>query len=177
VPHFLERLFWWGTFDPKTVALNAKRRFHHPMPSLTRGSNLDSREEAWLIFYGDVKVGAIGRRSGNPVGTDSWFWRCGFYPVSNPGECTSGTATDFPEARATFERAWVVFSARRTEADFEAWRRDRASTDWKYAMWDAGCKLPTQVTDGRARCFCGAAITIADVNQHIYAAHMERKAA
>jgi hypothetical protein len=32
-------------------------------------------------------------------------------------------------------------------------------------------KLPTQTADGRTRCFCGAEITIADMNEHIYAAH------
>jgi len=44
-------------------------------------------------------------------------------------------------------------------------------------MWDAGCRLPTQTADGRSRCFCGAEIGIADMGQHIYAAHMEPKAA
>jgi hypothetical protein len=63
------------------------------------------------------------------------------------------------------------------EADFETWRRDRASTAWKYAMWDAGCRLPTQMADDRSRCFCGAEITIADVDEHIYVAHIDPKAA
>jgi hypothetical protein len=40
------------------------------------------------------------------------------------------------------------------------------------AARDAGCKLPTQTADGRSCCFCGAEITIADMNEHIYAAHM-----
>lgn len=31
--------------------------------------------------------------------------------------------------------------------------------------------------DGRARCFCGAEITIADMDEHVYAAHMEPEAA
>jgi hypothetical protein len=44
-------------------------------------------------------------------------------------------------------------------------------------MWDAGLKLPTQLADGRAVCFCGAAIGIDDMIQHVYAAHMEPKAA
>ena len=65
-----------------------------------------------------------------------------------------------------------MFLAKRTEADFETWRRDRASTVWKYAMWDAGCKPPTQVSDGRSHCFCGAEIGIADLKDHIYTAHM-----
>jgi hypothetical protein len=42
------------------------------------------------------------------------------------------------------------------------------------ARWDAGCRLPTQTADGRARCFCGAEITFADMDQHIYAAHMDQ---
>jgi hypothetical protein len=63
------------------------------------------------------------------------------------------------------------------EADFLEYRRHRASHAWMRAMWDAGCKLPTRVADGRSRCFCGEAIRIADMDQHIYAAHMESKAA
>jgi len=67
-----------------------------------------------------------------------WQWRCGFYPGSKPGECTCGTATDFDEARAEFETAWRVFLAKRTEADFKAWRDQR--TERKYAgegCWSA----------------------------------------
>jgi hypothetical protein len=143
--------------------------------TLTRRRDPDSREEAWLIFYGDVHVGTISMRSGNPVGTDPWSWSCGFYPGSEPGDATYGTAVDFDQAREAFERAWTVFLAKRTEADFEAWRRDRASTAWKYAMWDVGCKLPTQTADGRSRCFCGAEISTTDMHAHIYAAHMEAK--
>jgi hypothetical protein len=41
-------------------------------------------------------------------------------------------------------------------------------------MWDAGCRLPTQMADGRSRCFCGAQINLASRDQHIYAAHMEQ---
>ena len=145
------------------------------MPALTRRRDPNSREEAWRIFYGDVRVGTIGRRFGNPPGTDPWSWHCGFTPGSEPGDSKGGTAASFDQARDAFERAWAVFLAKRTEADFEAWRQDRAATAWKYAMWDAGCKLPTQTADGRSRCFCGAEITTADMDQHICAAHMDSK--
>jgi hypothetical protein len=37
-------------------------------------------------------------------------------------------------------------------------------------MQDAGLPLPTQRTDGIARCFCGAEITTASVPQPIQAA-------
>jgi hypothetical protein len=78
----------------------------------------------------------------------------------NPGDGSHGTAASFEAARTAFESAWSVFLAKRTEADFLEYRRHRASTAWKYAMWDAGCKLPTQTADGRARCFCGVDIMI-----------------
>lgn len=80
-------------------------------------------------------------------------------------------AETFDQARGAFEAAWRPFLARRTEADFEEYRRDRAFHAWKQAMWAKGLKLPTQVADGRSHCFCGAAISIDDMDQHIYAAH------
>ena len=75
------------------------------MTALTRRRDPDARQESWMIHYGDVHVGTIGLRSGNPFGTDQWQWRCGFYPGSEPGDCTSGTAATFDQARADFEEA------------------------------------------------------------------------
>jgi hypothetical protein len=140
---------------------------------LTRRRNPDARQESWLILYGDVHVGTIGLRSGNPFGTDPWQWRCGFYPGSEPGDCTSGTAASFDQARADFEEAWRVFLANRTEADFDEYRKHRAWTACKYAMWDPGCKLPTQLASGRSSCFCGAVIDIKGMSQHVHVVHME----
>ncbi len=78
----------------------------------------------------------------------------------------------FDDARAAFEAAWSVFFAKRTEADFETYRRHQAFEAWKQAMWDAGLKLPTQVAEGCSVCFCGAAISNGDVERHVLAAHM-----
>jgi len=39
-------------------------------------------------------------------------------------------------------------------------------------MWDKGCRMPTQSTDGRSRCFCGEPIDTTGVDQHVYTAHM-----
>lgn len=72
------------------------------MSTLTRRRDPDARQKGWLIHYGDVQVGSIGLRSGNPIGSDPWQWRCGFYPGSNPGDCTSGTAPTLDCARAAF---------------------------------------------------------------------------
>jgi hypothetical protein len=75
------------------------------MPELTRRRNPDARQETWLIYFGDVRVGTISERVGNPNGTPHWQCSCGFYPGSHPRECTTGTAASFDEARAAFEAA------------------------------------------------------------------------
>jgi hypothetical protein len=142
------------------------------MPALTR-RRYPERHECWHVYYGDVHVGTIARRAGVPVDVDQWGWDCGFSPGSHPGECTGGSAPTFEEARADFEADWQVFLSNRTEADFDEWRRSAAWTSWKYAMWNKGCRMPTQSTDGRSRCFCGETIDIGGTMQHVYAAHME----
>jgi hypothetical protein len=73
---------------------------------------------------------------------DTWQWRCGFYPGSEPRDCTSGTAASFDQARGDFEEAWWVFLANRTEADFDEYRKHRAWTAWKYAMWIQDASSP-----------------------------------
>jgi hypothetical protein len=77
----------------------------------------NAREECWHIHYGDVRVGTIAKRVGNPFDTDPWEWTCGFYPGSHTGECTSETSETFDQARGEFEAAWAVFLSKRTEAD------------------------------------------------------------
>jgi hypothetical protein len=138
------------------------------MTALTRRPSQDGRQDCWHIYYGDIQAGTIAKRVGN-----QWKWICGFYPESKPGEIRSGTATAFDQARAEFAKAWKIFFANRTEADFQAWRDQRDFAAWKYAMWDAGRKLPTQLPTGRSKCFCGAALTISGVTDHVRAAHRE----
>ena len=137
---------------------------------------LAAQQETWLIHYGDVRVGVIAERVGNPDHTPGWQWSCGFYPGSNFSERASRLADRFDQARHALEAAWRVFLAKRTEADFEEYRRDRAFHTWKQAMWAAGLQLPTQAADGQAVCFCGVAIGLKNMDVHVYAAHMEPKA-
>jgi len=108
------------------------------MPSLTRRRDPDAHQESWRIQLGGVVVGSIAQCVGYPGAAPKWQWRCGFYPGSRPGECTSGTADDFDEACAGFETAWQVFFAGRTEADFREWRDQQDWTERKYAAWAAG---------------------------------------
>jgi hypothetical protein len=52
-------------------------------------------------------------------------------------------AETFDQARERFEAAWRLFLAKRTEADFQAWRDQRDWTERKYAMWQRGERMPT----------------------------------
>jgi hypothetical protein len=125
------------------------------MTELTRRRDPDRQRETWLIFYGDVHVGTIGLAVGNPGAVPRWTWHCGFYPGSNPGEQMYGSEESFEDARVAFERTWASFLARRTEADFQAWRDQRDWTARKYAMWERGEKLPPQRPSPLMRCPCG----------------------
>ena len=109
----------------------------HPPP-------IPERQDCWHIYFGDVHVGTIARCVGNPGAQENWQWQCGFYPGSKPGEQRSGTALTFDQARADFEVAWRKFSAKRTEADYQAWRDQRDWTARKYAMWERGERFPSQ---------------------------------
>jgi hypothetical protein len=128
------------------------------MPELTRRRSTDAPEECWHIYWGDIRAGTIQIRSGIPFDEDPWGWTCGFYPGSHPGEHEDGTAATFEEARADFEDAWQRFLSKRTEADFQEWRDERDWTARKYAMWEAGERMPTQKPSSLMRCPCGATI-------------------
>jgi hypothetical protein len=71
------------------------------MPGLTR-RRYPERADCSRVYYGDVEIGTIARRTGCPVDVDQWQWGCGFYPGMDPGQGESGTAVDFDHARADF---------------------------------------------------------------------------
>jgi len=128
------------------------------MPALTRRRDPAAHDETWLIHYDDVHVGTIRMRPGVPTNVDQWGWTIGFYPASHRGLRASGTAKSLEMARGAFETAWRWLLPQITQADFVEYRQYRAHAAWKHAMREAGCKLPTQMPDGRSRCFCGAEI-------------------
>jgi hypothetical protein len=149
-----------------------------PMPTLTRRRTDDTKLEGYAVYYGDVRVGHIGVQTGLPATADQWTWSCGFYPVDQRGVFAGGSAPDFEQARAAFQRAWEEkMLPQCTEADFLVNRRHRAGTAWKYKMWETCCKLPTQTTDGRSKCYCGAEITIATIDEHVNTHHIHEATA
>jgi len=70
---------------------------------------------------------------------------------------TDGIAATCDQARAEFEAEWRVFSAKRTEADYQAWRDARDWAERKYAMWERGEKLPSQMPSSLMTCPCAEA--------------------
>ena len=140
------------------------------MPALTRRRSKDASEECWHVYYGDVRVGTIAIRTGNPFATDPWQWRCGFYPGSLPGDCTSGTAASFGEARDAFELAWRVFLANRTEADFDEYRKHRLDS---LEIRDVGMQAAHPIRKRPVHMFLRAVIDIKGMSQHVHLAHME----
>jgi hypothetical protein len=56
------------------------------MPNLVR-RRYPERQHCWQIYYGDVCIGTIARRTGCPVDVDQWKWGCDFYPGTEPGCC------------------------------------------------------------------------------------------
>ena len=134
------------------------------MVELTRRRDDTEDLEQWSIWDGDVRVGVM-RHVNATEGSMTWQGGCW-------GRET-GNADTFDEARAEFQKAWDRVAPTITEADRDAFRFQEAHTAWKYAMWDAGCRMPTQSPDGWSHCFCGARITISGVTDHIRAAHMK----
>lgn len=63
--------------------------------------------------------------------------------------------------------------AKVTEVDSQEYRRERARSAWKHAVWGTGGRMPTQFPNGCSRYFCAAEIAVAGIDQHIYAAHMD----
>jgi hypothetical protein len=112
------------------------------MLALARRLDPEAHQETWHVYFSDVHVGTIARSVGNPSADPQWQWRCGFYPGSDPGECRAGVAPTFDHARADFQVAWRVFSGRRSEADFQAWREQQAWTAEKYRRFDRGERMP-----------------------------------
>jgi hypothetical protein len=114
-------------------------------------------------------------RSGVPVEVDQWQWTVSMYPASHQGIRDGGTTRSFAEARAAFERSWREMEPKITDVDRAEQRLERAHTEWKYKMWNAGCRMPTQVANGWSQCYCGAKIDNRSIGPHIAAKHMTRR--
>jgi hypothetical protein len=90
-----------------------------------------------------------------PVDVDQLGWNCGFYPGTGPRQDSNGTDETFDQARVGFETAWQALLPTLTEADFDRWRAARDWTEQKYAMWERGEKLPSQIPTTMMACPCG----------------------
>jgi hypothetical protein len=131
-----------------------------------------------MLYYGDVHVGTIARRTGCPADVDQWEWSCGFYPGMEPRRHQGNTAVDFDRGRADFEAAWRTILATLTDADFEKWRHQRDWTERKYATWARGEKLPSQKPSTMMGCPCGARFDSHDpAGSYVHRGHIYAKQA
>jgi hypothetical protein len=113
------------------------------MPALTRRKDLH-RPDCWDIYFGDISVGSIGRCAGVPLHVDQWEWGCGLSAAPNRRLSAAGTAASFDEARDALGAAWAKLEPLIKPEDYDAHRRQRAFTAWKYAMWARGELMPSQ---------------------------------
>jgi len=102
--------------------------FHYPSHWLSRTPCLDFHSIATAPASRTTKIRGDGLAVSIPA---------------HPGECASGTAETFDQARGDFEDE--VFLSNRTEADFQERRDARDWTARKYALRDAGKRLPEEV--------------------------------
>ena len=107
------------------------------MAALTRRLSPDC-DTCWHIYYGDVRVGTIAARGTVEHNADAFKWDCGFYPGTHGTKY--GSSKTFDMARADFEKAWIAYRVKLTEAAFQEWRDHRDWTARKYAAQDRGEK-------------------------------------
>ena len=128
----------------------------------------DSKADVWHVYYGDVQVGTIGMRSGVPNDVDQWGWTCGF--ISQRLKITEGTAPPstwrVPNLRKRGKPTCPAASMP-TSPNIASNAPGRpGSTQCMTPM-----RLPTQISCGRARCFCGAEIGIVSMSPHVNECH------
>jgi hypothetical protein len=104
-----------------------------------------------ITYYGDVHVGTIAERVGNPHLYRSVGMALRFLSRLASRRTSVRHHRNFRRSRADFEHTWQVFLSNRTEADFQAWRDQRDWTEPKYALWDAEAPGAVQPWTGQAQ--------------------------
>jgi len=129
------------------VLFSRSTALHWRMPALARRRSTDAHEECWHIYYGDVRVGTIARRIGNPFDTDPWEDLADSTPGSHPGECTSDTshgAINGIGRLGNIADSIEVSACRRTGSRRAPRRADEVS-----ARLEAALRGPISLPDGR----------------------------
>jgi hypothetical protein len=111
----------------------------------------DAREECWHVYYGDVHVGTIAIRTGIPFDEDLRLLS---------GQRAGRVIRTGPQPPSTMlapisKPHGAYFRPSEPRGDYQAYRGAR---DWharKYAMWEAGERLPSQKFSSLRICPCG----------------------
>jgi hypothetical protein len=128
-----------GRHNTLRLHFGPDRRDDRAMPALTRRRDLDRPQQCWRINYAGVHVGTIAEGVGNPGAAPSGSGIAGFIRAAG----LASAAPALPcrsRPRVPHSRPRGACSCRR-DADFEAWRDEKAWTERKHALWDAGQPL------------------------------------
>lgn len=87
----------------------------------------------------ELQVGGIAETAGRSTDV-FWAWSC---------IGANGREPNREAAMAALKAAWSA-----SDADLIRMRRQQESTEWKYALWDAGYR--SQMANDHIRCRCGA---------------------
>jgi hypothetical protein len=123
------------------------------MPAPTRRRSNDPHRESWSIFYGDVRIGTIGKRVGVPIEVDQWGWSLGFRPRTRTASIRLGC--NLRPARAVFEAEWAALRPQIPAGAFEEYRRDSQHRGEIRAILARGERLPSETPSSLMRCVCG----------------------
>lgn len=146
------------------------------MPPLSRRHDRnDPRREMWLVYFGDVRVGLIGRRTSLPNSVPQWAWSCGFHSGTAPGEQRSGIAETFDAARADFQEAWQELAPTLHRGRLRS-LAPSARLDGLEGPDARPVSAAFHPETRRARCFCGELVTSRTVDAHIRAGHRQTAA-
>jgi hypothetical protein len=137
------------------------------MPQLTRRRDPNSTQETWGVYYGD---GALAIRPVVPGGSG----RATSIQVAIHQNTQKAPRRPSTRRAVPSRSRGVSFTPSVTEADFDAYRRNPA---WRQAI--GGCKPHAADSSCRrpAVRFCGASISVDDLERHTYTKHIEHTAA
>jgi hypothetical protein len=111
------------------------------MPVLIRRRSPHHRQQCWEVYFGDVHVGTIAERTGNPT-PSLGNGGAASIPARALANALAARRRHSPKRAPISKTAWKVFLSNRSEADFQEWRNQEAWTAEKYRRFDRGERMP-----------------------------------
>jgi hypothetical protein len=87
--------------------------------------------------FGKIDVGRIGRRLGNPTGSDAWSWSIGIVALPGLSHTAQGTAATMKAAQFAWKAHWPKFRDARSEAEWHDAKEAQDNSEKKLMILDA----------------------------------------